>query len=204
MKHFWIRDKRGLTLLEVVMACVLLPVIVYAGTNLALGTAGISGQTNATLDFMMKMDTVFMKLEQELVNVPAIPPNYPQVVWTGGNIQLQLNGPLNNNAPLAGYNYAIATQTLSNINGEILSSGVLLPDAPLEVYDANGVISSVDGTARTNCLNQMTQAACQGAGVNVVFGVAKDQNSLDFSFRSARQLAAHNQHGFTKSIPLAK
>ena len=201
MKLSGIKGKRGMTLMEVLLACVLLPVIIFGATSLLMGIARVSDKTNAGMDFLMKIDTVFLKLEEDLLNVQATVP-YPQVVWGAGTVELRLSA-------TTGYRYFITTgaapaRTLVKIDdGSWVSTGILLPDAPLDDFDKNGVIDGTDAARRNACLTAMTQAACHGNGVTAVFGVATNQNRLDFSFRSERQ-KENNQHGFTKSIPLAK
>jgi hypothetical protein len=196
MKHAWIKGKRGMTLLEVIMACVLLPVIIFGATSLLMAMARVSDKTNAGMDFLMKADTVFLRLEEDLLNVTATPP-YPQIVWGAGNIELQTSA-------TAGFRYTFATRALINkTTGASFSTGVLLPDAPLDDFNKNGAIDAGDAGLRDACLAALTQAACHTVGVPLVFGVATDQNRLDFSFRSERH-QENGQHGLTKSIPLAK
>ena len=198
MKHSWIRSKRGLTLFEVILACVIFPAIIFSGTSILMGMARVSDKTNTGMDFLMKMDTVFLRVEEDLLNVTAADP-YPQVAWGSGYVELQLSATLK-------YRYTIGTRALTLVNGattSTLSTGILLPDAPLEDYDKSGGIDSTDTARRETCLTTQSQAACQDLKVSFVFGVATDQNRLDFSFRSERQ-QENDQHGFTKSIPLAK
>ncbi len=193
-----------MTLLEVLLACVILPVIIFGATSLLMAMARVSDKTNAGMDFLMKIDTVFLQLEEDLLNVTATSP-YPRVVWNGADsIDLQLSGAPN---PDSYYRYTFATRALVKHGADgsetTLSTGVLLPDAPLDDYDKSGAIDATDIACRNACLATPSEGNCQAAGVPLVFGVASDQNRLDFSFRSERQ-QENDQHGFTKSIPLAK
>lgn len=204
MKNSRGRGDRGMTLLEVLLACVLLPVIIFGATSLLMSLARVSDKTNAGMDFLMKIDTVFLRLEENLLNITATDP-YPQVVWNGSNsIDLQLSGAPD---PSSYYRYTFATRVLlkhaADGSETTFSTGVLLPDAPLDDYDKNGAIDAADIARRDNCLATPSEGNCHTAGVPFVFGVASDQNRLDFSFRSERQ-QENAQHGFTKSIPLAK
>lgn len=181
-----------MTLMEVIVACVIFPVVIFGATSLLMGLARVSDKTNAGMDFLMKMDTVFMRLETDLLSEKPQSP-YPQVVWGDGYVELQIKpfpSKLN-------YRYYIASRTLSKYkkNGafgvestEGLSVGVLLPDVPPEDHAAGGT-----------CLASPSEANCHAKGIDYVFGVSPTLDRVDISFRSERQVEG-NQHGFTKSI----
>ena len=198
-----------MTLLEVLLACVLLPVIIFGATSLLMGIARVSDKTNAGMDFLMKVDTVFLQFEEDLLNVTATA-GYPQVAWDPGGAYVDLKI---SDSPSCYYRYTIASRALlkhwtsapaiGTVTETTYSSGILLPDAPLDDYDKNGVIDAADRLRRDNCLASVEAGHGPSGGVNAVFGVATNQNRIDFSFRSERQ-RENGQHGFTKSIPLAK
>ncbi len=199
MKNFFKKDPRGITLLEVIIACAILPVIIFAATSMMLGMARVHDKTGAGVDFLMTTDTLFLRFEKDLLNVrPQIVDTvaYPWVEWGAGFVRIWLS-------PTSGYRYHFGDRTLVNqATGDVYSGGVLLPDAPLEDYDGINGIDAVDIARRDNCLTVLTQAACHNLNVNAVFGVTPERQRVSFSFRSERQ-RENNQHGFTKDIFLA-
>ncbi len=198
--------KKGITLLEVIIACAILPVLILGATSMVMGMLRVSHKTNAGVDFLMTLDTLFMRIETDFVDTP--PRNYfPQIWWDPSGTYVVADV-----IDLLFYRYSFSDRILvcgkrnsqaEPVTETIYSEGVLLPDAPLDDYDKNGAIDAADIARRENCLNTLTRAACHDLGVNAVFGVATDQNRVDFSFRSERQ-RENGQHGFTKSVPLPR
>ncbi len=199
MKNSGIRGESGMTLLEVIMACVILPVMIFGATTMMMGLARVSSRTNTGMDLLMTTDTLFLRFEKDLFNVKpssASGVDYPRVAWGAGFIELQTSA-------TTGYRYNLATRTLVDQSGVVYSGGgILWPDAPLEDYNNSGAIDGVDIARRNTCLNAMTQALCHDLNVNAVFAVsAVDRRRPDFRFRSEKQ-KGDNQYGFLKSILL--
>lgn len=198
MKNSWIRDRRGMTLMEVVMACLILPVIIFGATAMIMGMARVSDKTDTGMELLMTLDTLFLRFEKDLFNIKpssASGLDYPRVAWGAGFIELQTSA-------TTSYRYNLGTRTLVDQSGAVYSGGgVLWPDAPLEDYDNSGAIDGADSARRNACLNAPSQALCHDLNVNAVFGVSSDRRRLDFSFRSEKQ-KDNNQYGFFKSILL--
>lgn len=198
--------KQGMTLMEVLIACAILPIVIFGATSMVTGMLRVSDKTNTGIDFLMTLDTIFVRIETDFVDTP--PRNYfPQVWWDPSGTYVVADV-----IDLLFYRYSFADRKLvcgkrnsqaEPVTETIYSQEVLLPDAPLEDYDKNGAIDGADRARRDNCLKTLTKAACHDLGVQAVFGLAKDQNRVDFSFRSERH-RENGQHGFTKSIALPK
>lgn len=220
MKHDFLKNRKGLSLMEVLVAFVIASMLLLTGVVMVRTAGRLVQKGTDKMSFLQELMYVTTRIEKE-ASFRSIPApggvTYPRIVWGADYIEVQISPLTLPDFTFLSYRYYAAGNVLTEVtnNGTgnvetVISQGLLRPG----IWRPVGADDDVE-----TCLTSMTAGAC--AGFAPVFQLTNPRNAphnavnrmLLVSFRSSvdenawvisqGSTAPRSVQGVTKSVLLS-